>query len=183
MKREKNKDYGLIDWKTVLEYDEDSPSCLRWKSSNKNAGTLCHGYFKIKYKGKQWYAHRVVWIVCKGVFDKDLLIDHFDGIKTNNKINNLRLATHSSNGRNVKKIAKAKYPVYGICKTKRTLSNGSVYEYYKITIIDNSGKRVEKLFNITKLGDSVSLELAVQWRLSKELEFGTYTKQHGKEVA
>jgi hypothetical protein len=44
--------------------------------------------------------HRVVWFIVTENDPKDSVIDHKDGIKTNNLIDNLRCVSHSFNVRN-----------------------------------------------------------------------------------
>ena len=48
-------------------------------------------------KRKRLYAHRVIWEMHNGPIPDGLQIDHIDGNSLNNKIENLRLATHSQN--------------------------------------------------------------------------------------
>lgn len=61
------------------------------------------GYRRIYYERKQHYVHRVVWYLHHGMWP-DMDIDHKDGNKLNNQIDNLRLATDSQNLRNQRKI-------------------------------------------------------------------------------
>lgn len=55
------------------------------------------GYWAIKVKQVKYLAHRLIWIYVYGSIDKDLVIDHIDGNKLNNKIENLRLVTNREN--------------------------------------------------------------------------------------
>lgn len=47
------------------------------------------GYLIIKVKGKQFKAHRIVWLLNNGDFPKSEL-DHINRIRTDNRIENLR---------------------------------------------------------------------------------------------
>lgn len=49
---------------------------------------------------KTYLVHRLVWMAFKGDIPSDLEIDHIDGNKSNNRLDNLRLVTHSSNMKN-----------------------------------------------------------------------------------
>lgn len=65
------------------------------------------GYVKIFISGKLYYAHRVIWKWVHG-FDAEM-IDHIDGNRANNRIENLRLANGFQNCAN-KKIAPRHLP-------------------------------------------------------------------------
>jgi hypothetical protein len=75
---------------------------LRWM---KNTGTaakgtvagseIARGYRQIKYKGKRYLAHRIVFSFYYGYLPNQ--IDHIDGDTTNNNPSNLRPATPSEN--------------------------------------------------------------------------------------
>jgi hypothetical protein len=57
------------------------------------------GYMGIMINKTKHQAHRIAWLYMTGGMPK-LDVDHIDGIKTNNKFENLRLATRAENGRN-----------------------------------------------------------------------------------
>lgn len=75
------------------------------------AGTVTvFGYWQIRINGKSYRAHRLAWFYIHGEWPKDQ-IDHIDGNKLNNRIDNLRKANNSENNRNVglKKSNKSGY--------------------------------------------------------------------------
>lgn len=78
------------------------------------AGTLhkATGYRIIKINKKPYKEHRLIWIYHNGDIKNKLQIDHINGIKNDNHIENLRLVTNQENSFN----AKAK----GYCWCKRT---------------------------------------------------------------
>jgi hypothetical protein len=92
--------------KQILHYDLDT-GLFTWlvdKSRAIKAGTVAKnlnqkGYCRIKINGQEYLAHRLAWLYVNGVMPKDG-IDHINNIKTDNKITNLREATHSQNMRN-----------------------------------------------------------------------------------
>jgi len=58
------------------------------------------GYIHIKIKAKSFKAHRLVFLYHHGYLPE--FVDHIDGNKKNNKIENLRAATKEENCRNQK---------------------------------------------------------------------------------
>jgi hypothetical protein len=102
-------DYNSICWKDIVYYDKTSPTSLRWISNRANgkvkanspAGSLHHaGYSTVNYFNKQYQGHRIVWILHYGSIDNSLFVDHIDGNRNNNSIDNLRLVTRAENCRN-----------------------------------------------------------------------------------
>lgn len=93
--------------KEFLEYS-DLDGQLRWikrPSRRVQIGDLAgctsaHGYVVIRFCGILFYAHHIVFFIKTGKWQS--YIDHKDGNKTNNKIENLRPATHKENMRNTK---------------------------------------------------------------------------------
>ena len=59
------------------------------------------GYVTIKIEGRQYKAHRLAWLYMTGEWPKGRL-DHKDNCQSNNRWENLRLATHSQNMANRK---------------------------------------------------------------------------------
>ena len=57
------------------------------------------GYWKIKIEGRKYSAHRLAWLYTTGRFPAGQL-DHIDGERGNNRLINLREATHAENARN-----------------------------------------------------------------------------------
>lgn len=57
------------------------------------------GHIEVKLNGKGYQIARVIWAMQTGQMDFGL-IDHIDGGPKNNRMSNLRLATHAQNARN-----------------------------------------------------------------------------------
>lgn len=63
-----------------------------------------NGYVEISLKNKNYRGHRLAWLYEHGYFPK--YIDHINGIRSDNRIFNLREATQSKNMQNLKKAGK-----------------------------------------------------------------------------
>ncbi len=57
------------------------------------------GYQRINIDWRLFYAHHIAWFYVYGIWPK-AQIDHRDGVRSNNKIENLREATHAENHQN-----------------------------------------------------------------------------------
>ena len=78
------------------------------------------GYIPIGINKKRYLLHRIIYKYFNEDFDitdtsYNNFIDHIDIDPTNNKIENLRLATRSQNNRNQKKIENCSSKYKGVC--------------------------------------------------------------------
>lgn len=62
-------------------------------------------YTNVRCKGRKYKMHRIVWYLCTGNWPIDQ-IDHINGDKSDNRIENLRQVSHGENMRSYKKKAK-----------------------------------------------------------------------------
>jgi hypothetical protein len=58
------------------------------------------GHLRVMYKRKYYLVHRVIYELHNGPIPKEMQIDHVNGIRDDNRIDNLRLATQSQNNWN-----------------------------------------------------------------------------------
>lgn len=91
----------------VLYYSPTSPTGLRWKVSRGRAkkdsvaGCLkSDGYYRLKVDGKDYQAHRVIWVLHNGDIPQGFVIDHIDRNPCNNDIDNLRQVSIQKNNLN-----------------------------------------------------------------------------------
>ena len=85
----------------LFSYDPATGVLLR-KSTGRPAGSPHgNGYLRVNIKGAMVYAHRIAFILYFG-FEPEF-IDHKDGNRANNIINNLRSCTKAQNNKNKKK--------------------------------------------------------------------------------
>jgi hypothetical protein len=76
------------------------------------------GYLILKIKGKQFKAHRIVWLLNNGEFP-EMEIDHINRVRTDNRIENLRLATRQIQIENTTRLPNKDTGVVGIYLDKR----------------------------------------------------------------
>lgn len=85
---------------------------LRWKVARPGgivtgdrAGTSqANWYIAVNFFGHRDRAHRIVWMMNNGPIPDGYTVDHRDNDPSNNHIDNLRLATHSQNTANRRKV-------------------------------------------------------------------------------
>jgi len=92
--------------RTALHYDPDA-GLFRWKIRTSNrvrvgdvAGSVGPtGYVEIGLLGHRCYGHRLAWLYVHGVWPPKQ-IDHINMSRSDNRINNLRLASNAQNNAN-----------------------------------------------------------------------------------
>ena len=93
--------------KEVLHYDADTGLFTRLRANgrwlHKRVGSIKLGYLAIYVKQKSYKAHRLAWLYVHGEWPNDQ-IDHINGDMADNRISNLRAATHSQNRQNIHKV-------------------------------------------------------------------------------
>jgi hypothetical protein len=105
---ESHQDWTLKYLKEILEYNEQT-GIFTWKEnrgSNKTKGKIAdnknlRGYITIGINGKRYKAHRLAWLYIYGDFPKGQ-IDHINGVRDDNRIENLRIVTNRQNCQNYK---------------------------------------------------------------------------------
>ena len=84
--------YKKIDNLIVLE---NGKIYIETKNKCKLTGLTKTGYLRVSVKGKDMYVHRLVMLAFYG--KSDLTVDHIDGNKENNNLNNLEYVTQAEN--------------------------------------------------------------------------------------
>jgi hypothetical protein len=100
-----NPDTGLSYWKErPLHQFKNKGLMNTWNKGNVNkvAGSLNNvsNYIAITIDGECYMLHRIIWKWYYGTEPKEL-IDHINGVRTDNRICNLREATYSENTKNI----------------------------------------------------------------------------------
>lgn len=105
--------------KEFVKYEPESGAFTWLKSRGKAAkgraaGSLNRdGYLRICIDGVRYSAHCLAWLYVKGTFPEDQ-IDHINGIRSDNRICNLRLATRSQNQCNSRRNSRNKSGYKGV---------------------------------------------------------------------
>jgi len=92
----------IKNYEELYSFDLNSNQVYSHKSNKYiSIFTTTSGYFQTRFKAnnieKKKYLHRLIYEAYKGEIPTGLCIDHIDGNKQNNNIDNLRLATISDN--------------------------------------------------------------------------------------
>lgn len=144
---------------------------LRWrvtKGSKAPANSLAgsdhsNGYRKVKFNQKMFFTHRVIWALYYGEWPTEH-IDHINGVKIDNRIENLRVVTKTENSKNRKRDKRNKTGVAGV-----------LYYSDKVKWLVRIGGNK----NMTHLGYFTDFFEAVCARKSAELRYGYHTN-HGR---
>lgn len=156
MKPEMTPDY----WHTVFEYDETSPTCLRWKKHMGNGrikpGTPAgcgkpdeKGSYRVNLNGKTIMCNRVIWEMHYGAIPEGFCISFLDGDPHNLRIRNLepktygqvRLRTSIEKMVHTSCITKKSYRVGCGCKGNRFIKSDNPEMDYRAEIMRRYMKR------------------------------------------
>jgi len=122
------------------------------------------GYLHGRVNSKNYKVHRLAWYLYYGEFPKEN-IDHINGIRTDNRIGNLRDVSFLENGRNQKKPKRNTSGVQGVYSQK-----GRPHWYAQIRV---NGKNIF-------LGSFLEFHEAVNARKNAEVLYG-FHKNHGRD--
>jgi hypothetical protein len=151
---------NLIDQQELQKLYEykDGNLIYKIKTSNRvNVGDVVGsinkytGYVEMYFNKKRVKAHRLIWIYHNGAIPNTLVIDHINGIRHDNRIENLRLVTNTQNS-------------YNRPKTKRNASG------YKGVYWNIGAKKWESKIQI----DGILKHLGLF--ITKELAYDAYCK-------
>lgn len=182
MKVSLNKEPSLEFFRECFSYNAETGE-IRWKErpeghfktlrdhrvwNNKYPGQIAgsiasNGYRQITLLGGPVKAHRIAWMLHYGVILNNA-IDHINGVKDDNRIDNLRQVSDEENSRNKKRNFLNKSGVMGVTWSKADRK-------WRVRI-GVSGK-------YKCLGSFVSLEEAISVRKKAEIELG-YHENHGR---
>lgn len=155
---EYNGETGDLIWRArPREYFANSRACSVWNArySGSVSGSMGPiGYRQLALNNDTFLAHRVVWKFHHGYCPE--FIDHVNGIRNDNRIENLRPATHQENSRNSKIRADNSSGIVGVVWDKR--------DQRWVARIVISGRNLA-------LGSFVDIDAAAAARQSAEIKF------------
>lgn len=143
---------------------------------NKKTSKLCkqkkerHGYMTVSIKRRNMSVHKLLLSSFTLIPTADHMVDHINGLRDDNRLENLRWVTNSENQQNAKLGNKNNSGIKGV-RLKPVKCNGIEY-YYWIGYIKHQGKSYEKNFPNTDEG----FDLACKWRKEMEDKFYTVDK-------
>ena len=121
----------------------------RTKIGDKAGSLNCHGYIHIGINGKLYQGHRLIFLYHYGYLPQYL--DHINGIKNDNQIENLRKVTKAQNFWNTPKPKNNKSGCKNVSWHKSS-------KKWRVQIGVNSEKKVLGYFNDLELADLVAQE-------------------------
>ena len=153
-----NPETGIFTWIKSYHYRIKVGSVAGNSYGNNNS------YTTIVLLKHRWYAHRLAWLYMFGELPPEM-IDHVNGLRVDNRISNLRLATNTDNQRNKGLSSHNSSGVNGVYFNK----GGSIKKWRASITID------KKTY---ALGSFLTFEEAVAAREKANKEHG-FHENHG----
>ena len=97
--------YAKEELETLFRYDSETGTVTRLtdgtrhKKGDRVSYINTKGYLIAKIKGYPYLLHRIIWVLAYGCWPKNE-IDHINGVRTDNKLGNLREVTGAENQQN-----------------------------------------------------------------------------------
>lgn len=152
----------MVDWCKVFKYESDG-NLILLKSPRVSKRKRSGNYIRVKYQGSTYQAHRIIWEMFNGPIPDGFKIDHINGVKDDNRLDNLRLVTDSLNNRNKGRDTRNKSGYNGV------IWNKQVSKWQAHIRVDGKSKH---------LGLFVNIADAVKARALAEAGLG-FTSRHG----
>lgn len=142
-------------------------NCDKWNAKHSGREAFYtidgKGYRCGAINGKRYLAHRVIWLLAHAEWPK-LHIDHINGVRTDNRIQNLRDVSNAENHRNTRLQKSNKSGVSGVSQISKT-------KKWRARIVSGGAK--------IHLGHFDTFEEAVLAKKDAEERYG-YHPNHGR---
>jgi hypothetical protein len=102
-------------------------------------------------------------------YEAGLVADHINNKRYDNRIDNIRIVTARENNLNRTKQSNNTSGKQGV---NRWTHKKTGLNYWRVQIVNNNGKTIEKVFSIKKLGGDEAKRQAIEHRKQLELQFG-----------
>ena len=167
-----------------LVYSENSKSKLRWGTRRLNrkkgdiAGSLSKktGYWTVNLLCRGVKVHLIVWLLHGNDYPEDgQVLDHINGLRWDNRIENLRCVTRSVQNKNCQRRSNNTSGVTGV-------SYHSKQQVWSAQWVDANGYPRSKTFSEKVHGKKEAKRLAIEARKNGVEQAGDYSKRHGKMI-
>ncbi|HAU33144.1 MAG TPA: hypothetical protein DCW76_02040 [Lysinibacillus sp.] len=129
-----------------LEIDYENGKIL-----NKTVHLSGNGYYHICLKCKKITVHSIIAFLTFGEKTIGLMVNHLNGIKTDNRPSNLEMTTNSGNLKHAYKLGLSKAPrVYGVNHGKSKLTNKKVLEIRSLLESGEKQREIAKKYGISQ---------------------------------
>lgn len=161
----------MNDFNELFSYEEET-GVLRWvkcPAASVKAGRVAgydtgRGYLRVCVNGRLTQVHRIIWQMVHGEIPEGLKIDHINGIRSDNRLENLRLVSNQENNKNKRMYRNNSSGVTGITWNKKERK-------WVATIVINC--------KLKHLGYFTDFDKAVEVRRDWEKKIG-FHENHGK---
>lgn len=130
------------------------------------------GYIRISRNNRTHQMHRWLWENLVGPIPAGYEIDHENGVRTDNRLSNLRAILKKDQRRNA---AKRSDNISGIQGVSFWVTGNA----WRATAHNHQGKQVIRTFSVNKYGDEKAFRLASEKRKELEIQYG-YHPNHGR---
>lgn len=160
-----------MSWHDIVEYNDGVLILKNNMRGGKKAGCEygCKsdsiGYKVAMRDGKLYLVHRIIWEMFNGKIPEGMEIDHINGVRDDNRIENLRCVTKQENALNKRMTKRNNSGVTGVCWDSRLNK----------WLVQISRKGYEK-----HSSHHDSFDEAVSKRKLLEIEYG-FHKNHGNQ--